>query len=82
LKIAGSDKGAAVRILMAENPMRRGRPLFVGDDETDEAGFRAVAELGGAGILVGERRLTFAAYQLSGVDRTLSWLEEAISACA
>jgi trehalose 6-phosphate phosphatase len=82
LKTAGADKGTAMRVLMSESPLREGRPLFVGDDETDEAGFRAAADLGGAGILVGELRPTAAAFYLPGVDQTLGWLEEAVSTCA
>jgi trehalose 6-phosphate phosphatase len=82
VKTAGADNGMAVRALMAESPLREGRPLFVGDDETDEAGFRAAADLGGAGILVGETRATAAAFYLPGVDETLAWLEEAVAACA
>jgi trehalose 6-phosphate phosphatase len=80
LKTPGADKGTAVRTLMAEKPLKEGRPLFVGDDETDEAGFRAAADLGGAGILVGELRATAAAFHLPGVDRTLAWLEGAVTA--
>ena len=82
LKPAGSDKGTAVRTLMSESPLSQGRPLFVGDDETDEAGFRAAADLGGAGILVGDARRTDASYHLPSVDQTLAWLEEAVSECA
>jgi trehalose 6-phosphate phosphatase len=78
LKLAGADKGEALRTLMAQGPMRDGRPVFVGDDETDEAGFRVAAALGGCGILVGEPRETAALYGLASVDQTLAWLQDAI----
>ena len=78
LKMAGIDKGEAVRVLMAEAPMRDGRPVFVGDDQTDEAGFRAAVKLGGCGVLVCALRDTIASYRLAGVDQTLRWLQDAI----
>src|SRR3546814_16607600 len=55
LSVGGNDKGFAVRKLMEHPRMSGSRPLFIGDDLTDEAGFEAARELGGAGILVGER---------------------------
>jgi trehalose 6-phosphate phosphatase len=77
LRIAGADKGTALNALMREPPLQGGRPVFIGDDETDEAGFRAAALLGGVGVLVGDMRATAAAFRLADVDRTLAWLESA-----
>jgi trehalose 6-phosphate phosphatase len=77
LRPLGADKGKAVRAFMAQPPMMTGRPVFVGDDDTDEAGFAAAAELGGAGILVGPPRPTTARYRLDGVEQALLWLEQA-----
>jgi len=77
LRTRGIDKGTALSALMLEPPLRGGRPIFIGDDETDEAGFRAAAALGGAGVLVGDMRATAAAFRLANVDRTLAWLEGA-----
>ncbi len=53
LRPAGADKGAALRRLMAEPPFAGARPVFVGDDLTDEHAFEAAAALGGEGVLVG-----------------------------
>ena len=78
LKAASADKGTALRLLLAHPPMKDGRPIFIGDDETDEAGFRAAADLGGAGIIVGEERTTAASYRLPNVDQTLDWLENSL----
>ena len=74
LRMRGADKGDAVRRFMAEPPMAGTRPIFVGDDLTDEAGFHAAEELGGWGVLVGGPRKTAARYRLADVDRVHEWL--------
>jgi len=55
--------------------MRGARPVFMGDDLTDEPGFEAAAKLGGAGILVGPARPTRARYRLESVATAIAWLE-------
>jgi len=77
LKSPGADKGTALAAFLAQAPMAGGRPVFIGDDETDEAGFRAARARGGAGVLVGPPRPTAASYNLRDVDATLAFLEEA-----
>lgn len=77
VRAAGGDKGTAIRSLMREPDMAGTRPVFMGDDLTDEPGFAVAEELGGAGILVGEDRATAASYRLAGVAATLAWLEAA-----
>jgi trehalose 6-phosphate phosphatase len=77
LRPEGADKGAAVRRLMAEPPFAGARPVFVGDDLTDEDAFRAAAGLGGEGVLVGPERATAARWRLAGVAQVTSWLEAA-----
>jgi trehalose 6-phosphate phosphatase len=79
LKAHEGGKGDALRAFMADPDMSRTRPVFLGDDLTDEHGFLAAADLGGAGVLVGERRETAASYQLAGVRDVLCWLDEAVS---
>jgi trehalose 6-phosphate phosphatase len=76
LRPAGADKGDALRALMAEPLFAGARPVFVGDDLTDEDAFRAAADLGGDGVLVGEPRETAAAYILPDVAAVHAWLEE------
>jgi trehalose 6-phosphate phosphatase len=44
------NKGRAVDLLMESEPFRGRRPVFVGDDVTDEDGFRAAARHGGEGL--------------------------------
>lgn len=80
LKPANGNKGTAVRDIMAEPPNAGTRPIFVGDDLTDEHGFAAARELGGAGVLVGEERETAATYRLAGVEAVHEWLEQAAEA--
>lgn len=78
LKAPWVDKGAALTFLMAGSDMTGARPIFVGDDITDESGFAAAASLGGSGILVGAPRRSAAAYRIESVAKTLAWLEAAV----
>jgi trehalose 6-phosphate phosphatase len=82
VRAAGGDKGSAIRTLMSEPDMAGRRPVFMGDDTTDEPGFAAAAELGGAGVLVGPPRATAARYRLDGVAAALAWLETASARAA
>lgn len=75
LRTPGADKGAAVRAFMAEAPFAGAVPIMVGDDLTDEAGFRAAADGGGFGVLVGPGRETAARHGLRDVAAVLDWLE-------
>jgi trehalose 6-phosphate phosphatase len=75
LRLAGIDKGTAVEALMADGSLAGTRPVFIGDDITDEAGFEAAARLGGTGILVGPQRETAASFHLPEVAAVLRWLE-------
>lgn len=77
VRAPGGDKGDAMRAFMAEPPFRGARPVFVGDDLTDEHAFVAAAELGGAGVLVGPMRETAARYRLASVAGVAEWLERA-----
>jgi trehalose 6-phosphate phosphatase len=78
LRPGGADKGSAVHILMARQPMAGGRPVFIGDDVTDEEGFAAAARLGGAGILVGPPRETLAAFSLEQVAAVRHYLVKGV----
>jgi trehalose 6-phosphate phosphatase len=78
LRTPGPTKADSVMSFMAEKPFSGARPVFLGDDATDEDGFAAARHLGGAGILVGAKRPSRAKYRLPDVEATLAWLEAAL----
>ena len=76
VRIPNGGKDVAVRWFMSRPPMSGFRPVFIGDDLTDEAGFKMVAGLGGVGIIVGSKRETAAIYSLAGPAAVRTWLLE------
>ncbi len=70
----GANKGAALRSFMDVDPFRGGVPVFVGDDITDEDGMLAATQMGGFGILVGDREPTCAKYGLASPAAVHHWL--------
>ena len=77
LRPPGPTKGDSVKAFMAEPPFAGARPIFLGDDFTDEDGFEAADRLGGFGVLVGPPRTTAARFRLDDVEAALVWLERA-----
>lgn len=77
LRVAGGGKGEALDVLMREPPFAPMRPVFMGDDLTDEPAFAAAERHGGAGILIGPPRDTAARYRLPSVTAALAWLDAA-----
>lgn len=74
LRAGGADKGSATRAFMTEAPFRGRMPVFVGDDVTDEAGFKAVNDLGGLSIRVGNGGNSAARYRIASVAGVHDWL--------
>lgn len=74
---ADHDKGRALQALMQAPPFAGRRPVFVGDDLTDEHGFTVAAQLSGHGVLVGNRHDSHAPYALPGVTAVHAWLRAA-----
>lgn len=77
VKPAGFDKGTAILEYMAEEPFRGRLPVFIGDDVTDEHGFKVVNRLQGLSIKVGPGK-TGARYRLPDVAAVRQWLGSAI----
>jgi len=69
-----ADKGAAIDAFLEEAPFRGRQPVFVGDDLTDEHGFRAVNAHGGIGVLVGDRGGSDARCRLPDIAAVHAWL--------
>jgi trehalose 6-phosphate phosphatase len=71
---SAASKGDAVRRFMAAPPFAGRRPVFVGDDVTDEHGFAAVNDLGGLSVRVGPAAPTAARLALGDVGSLRRWL--------
>jgi trehalose 6-phosphate phosphatase len=78
LRTPGPNKGDSVADFLEIAPFKGARPVFVGDDATDEHGFEAVQMLGGQGVLVGPTRKTAARFRILGVEEALAWLEASL----
>jgi trehalose 6-phosphate phosphatase len=73
----GIHKGTAIREFMAIDPFSGRVPMFAGDDKTDEDAFRAVNDMGGVTIQIGEEDHTAAQWQLESPAALRLWLAEA-----
>jgi trehalose 6-phosphate phosphatase len=83
LKPPGCDKGQAIAAFMDELPFRGRRPVFAGDDVTDEAGFAAINRFGGISIRIGaDSRATAALYGHRDVGSMQDWLQSLLGALA
>lgn len=77
----GADKGQALRVLARHPPFIGRRPVFIGDDVTDEDGFRAAAVFGGYGVKVGEEP-SEARYRCRDVKTVHDWLWSSLQSLA
>lgn len=73
LRPAGRHKGTAIAEFLREPPFRGRTPVFVGDDCTDEHGFRLVNRRGGHTVKVGSG-LSVATHRLSDAPGVRRWL--------
>ncbi len=74
IKKVGFDKGTALRDLMSHSPFTGRRPIFVGDDKTDDAAFAVVPEFDGIAISVG-RMVPGVAQRFEAPGDVRRWLE-------
>ncbi|HET7569806.1 MAG TPA: trehalose-phosphatase [Gammaproteobacteria bacterium] len=74
LRPSGRDKGTAIAEFMHEPPFENRTPVFIGDDKTDEDGFKVVNQLGGHAIKVGPGK-TIANFRLESAADVLRWLQ-------
>lgn len=76
-KAASIGKGIAIAALLTEVPFAGRKPIFIGDDVTDEAGFEAVQAHGGFGIKVGPEP-SCARFRLDSPDAARAALAQAL----
>jgi len=70
----GADKAGAVHAFMVKERFAGSRPIFVGDDLTDEDAFAAAEQYGGFGIIVGSRSPTCARFKLPDPAAVHDWM--------
>lgn len=75
VKSVGFDKGSAVRKLMQLTPFAGRRPIYIGDDITDESAFAVLHEFDGIGLSVG-RVLPGTAGHFAAPSDVRAWLEQ------
>lgn len=74
IKKSGFNKGTALRDLMQQAPFVGRKPIFVGDDVTDETAFAVVPEFEGVAISVG-RMVPGVAQRFETPSDVRRWLE-------
>ncbi len=72
----GPDKGDVVTAFCAEAPFSGRRPVFIGDDVTDEDAFRIVNRAGGHSIRVGAPEPSEASWHVASVGALRGWLAD------
>ena len=74
IKPRGFTKDAAIKAFMQEPPFSGRKPVFVGDDLTDQDAFKAVENRGGISIAVGDR--VHGQYRIESPAAVRAWLRE------
>ncbi|MGO8865369.1 MAG: trehalose-phosphatase [Alphaproteobacteria bacterium] len=77
-----TNKGLAVERFMRSAPFLGRVPVFVGDDLTDEDGFRAANRFSGHAIRVGRGGKSLARWRLAAPAEVRQWLAEVAAALA
>jgi trehalose 6-phosphate phosphatase len=74
IKPRGFTKASAIKAFMQEPPFSGRQPVFVGDDLTDQEGFKMVEDQGGISIAVGDR--VHGQFHFDTVSLVRGWLQE------
>jgi trehalose 6-phosphate phosphatase len=74
IKPRGFSKATAIQAFMKESPFNGRRPVFAGDDLTDQDGFAMVETYGGLSVGVGDR--VQGQYHLPDVAAVRTWLRQ------
>ncbi len=74
IKPRGFSKATAIQAFMKESPFSGRRPVFAGDDLTDQDGFAMVEAHGGFSVAVGDR--VQARFYLPDVSAVRTWLKQ------
>ena len=77
LKPAGFSKGSVISAFMEREPFAGRKPIYFGDDVTDEAAFREVNARGGLSVKVGEGD-TAAQYRVASPNELFAWMKEQV----
>ncbi len=72
IKPRGFSKASAIKAFLHEPPFSGRKPVFVGDDLTDQDGFKSVEDQGGISIAVGDR--VHGQFRLENPAAVRAWL--------
>jgi trehalose 6-phosphate phosphatase len=71
------DKGSALQQLLGCDRFANRKPIFIGDDVTDEPGFEVTNRHDGLSIYVGKGEQSLATLRLNNVAKVREWLTKA-----
>jgi trehalose 6-phosphate phosphatase len=74
IKHRGYNKGTGVRELMSFAPFNGRRPIYIGDDKTDEFAFAVMPEFDGMAVSVG-RRISWVEHCIDSPAKVRAWLD-------
>lgn len=80
VKSARFTKSTAIATLLEHGSFQGRRPIFLGDDITDESGFAVVNARGGVSVRIGSSTDTAAQHIVPDAQRVRDWLEQLTSA--
>ncbi len=75
LILVQADKGKAIEQIYVQNKLNHFTPIFIGDDLTDESGFKTINQMGGISVKVGEGE-TSAQYRFKDVSATCEFIDQ------